>query len=368
MLAEFSSSNLVRPTFADAASSRIVILADDLTGACDAGAAFLRAGHTVRVWFDASVLFAVPETAQAFTTNSREFPASRAAATVSQAAAALGSDPARLFFKKVDSACRGPVGAEVLAANRALSTKAVNFAPAFPSAGRIVRNGILEIHDSAGQVKCLRLSNLFPLSARHRIGIITKPSEIEAALASEKTILICDTETQGDLESLAHASQDFPGLLHAGSAGLANALAGLRAFSRPLTLLPPAERTLLIAGSTHPVTMLQLQNLDRDRFATLRIMRLTLPFALSKRIRSVFHVHKPQALILTGGETALLAVRALQANSFILQGELAAGIPWGVIQGGEAHGCVVITKSGGFGTPTAFNDILNVLQGSACPD
>jgi uncharacterized protein YgbK (DUF1537 family) len=83
------------------------------------------------------------------------------------------------------------------------------------------------------------------------------------------------------------------------------------------------------------------------------------------RIRSAFRKASPRALILTGGETALLAVHALEAHSFILQGEISPGIPWGLIQGGLAHGCVVVTKSGGFGSPDAFNEILTALQGQA---
>jgi uncharacterized protein YgbK (DUF1537 family) len=88
-------------------------------------------------------------------------------------------------------------------------------------------------------------------------------------------------------------------------------------------------------------------------------------FNAAGRIRSAFQSHAPQALILTGGETAQLAVRALAAHSFILQGEFAPGIPWGTMQGGEAHGCTVVTKSGGFGLPSAFNDILAALRGRA---
>jgi uncharacterized protein YgbK (DUF1537 family) len=30
-----------------------------------------------------------------------------------------------------------------------------------------------------------------------------------------------------------------------------------------------------------------------------------------------------------------------------------------------AEGCIVITKSGGFGTPTIFNEILSALRGPA---
>src|SRR5579862_6596675 len=131
MPAEIPTPDLDRPTFADSRSRRIVVLADDLTGACDAGVAFLKAGHTVRVWFGTSVQFSAPESVQAFNTNSRSLSSGSAAHAVSAAAAALGSDSNSLFFKKVDSAARGPLAAEILAAHRALKTHAVLFAPAF---------------------------------------------------------------------------------------------------------------------------------------------------------------------------------------------------------------------------------------------
>jgi D-threonate/D-erythronate kinase len=362
MLSKLLSPDLVCPSFAETSSGRIVLLADDLTGACDAGVAFLHSGRTVRVWFGPSVLHSAPESVQAFTTNSRSFSPERAARAVYQAVKALASNPDTFLFKKVDSACRGPVGAEIQAALRAHAGSAVLFAPAFPSAKRIVRNGILEIRDSAGQQMKSQLANLFSFTARRHMGMISRPSEMRAALESGKTILICDSETQADLESLARASKDIPGLLYAGSAGLALALAGLIAVRHAAKPVHPAERILLIAGSPHGVTKLQLESFDRSRFAGVHVLRLGLQIGLAARIRSAFRSHRPQALVLTGGETALLAVRALEADSFILQGELAAGIPWGLIQGGEAHGCTVVTKSGGFGVPSALNDISSALQ------
>jgi D-threonate/D-erythronate kinase len=363
LVGDSPSPDLVQPSFASASSARVVLLADDLTGACDAGVAFIRSGRTVRVWFSPGVQFSAPESVQAFTTNSRSLSPARAARVVSRAVASLGSGSDSLFFKKVDSACRGPIGAEVLAAHHSLKTRAVLFAPAFPSAGRIVRDGALEIHDAASQLRQVRLAGLFPVTVRHRIANISSPSQLEPALESGKTILLCDSESQPDLDNFARAAQNIFGLLYVGSAGLAQALAGLSLVSQPPALIPPAERALIVAGSPHPVTKLQLQTLDRERFSKIRVVQIGFTFAARSRIRSAFRSASPQALILTGGETALLAVHALEAHSFILQGEMSPGIPWGLIQGGLAHGCVVVTKSGGFGAPGAFNDILTALQG-----
>jgi uncharacterized protein YgbK (DUF1537 family) len=122
---------------------------------------------------------------------------------------------------------------------------------------------------------------------------------------------------------------------------------------------------LLIAGTSHLVTKLQLQELDPSDADSFRVLRLRLQFGATARIRSAFRSYAPQALILTGGETAELAVRALDAHSFILQGELMPGIPWGTVQGGDAHGSTVVTKSGGFGSPNALNEILAALRGRA---
>jgi len=352
-------------SFADPNSGRIVLLADDLTGACDAAAAFLRSGRTVRVWFGTGVEFSTPESVQAFSTNSRELSARRAARVVSLACTALAGDPNSLFFKKIDSAARGPLAAEILAAHHILGTRAVVFAPAFPAAGRTVRDGTLEVEDAAGQHAQIRLERLFPLTVRGRIFHVSHARELVPALDAGKTLLICDSATQLDLDALARAVKDTPGLLYAGSAGLAQALASLVP-ARPMApLVPVAARTLLIAGTSHAVTKLQLKELESTNPGGVHVLRLGMSFGASARVRSAFSAYAPQALILTGGETAQLAVRALAAHSFILQGEFAPGIPWGTVQGGDAHGCTVVTKSGGFGSPTAFNEILAALRGRA---
>jgi uncharacterized protein YgbK (DUF1537 family) len=365
MPAEARSPDFVRPSFADPNSGRIVVLADDLTGACDAGAPFLRAGRSVRVWFGSSVRFSAPESVQAFNTRSRSLSPHRAARIVFQAVKALAGDPNSLFFKKVDSAGRGPVAAELLAAQRALGARAILFAPAFPAAGRIVRDGFLEIDDASGRCSTIRLARLFPLMARARLAHISNSGQIAPAIDSGKSILVCDSATQADLEALVRDANEMPGLLYAGSAGLAQALAALNPNHVPAALLPSAERTLLIAGSQHPVTKLQLETLACAQFDGVRVLRLRLSFGAAARIRSAYRSFAPQALVLTGGDTAELAVRALDAHSFILQGELAPGIPWGMVQGGDAHGCTVVTKSGGFGSPTALNEILAALRGPA---
>jgi uncharacterized protein YgbK (DUF1537 family) len=269
------------------------------------------------------------------------------------------------LFKKIDSAARGPLAAEILAAHRAFGSRAVLLAPAFPAAGRTVRNGIMEIQDATGLRTQIDIASLFPSKLRSQIALICRPEELAASLDIGKFVLLCDSSTQSDLEALVRAAEKLRGLLFAGSAGLAQALAGHDA--RPIRCVPPpsAARTLLVAGSDHPVTQLQLKTLDRVDSRAVQVLRLDFSPSDREHTLDAFRTFAPQALILTGGDTALLAAGTLGAHSFILQGELAPGIPWGIVQGGMAEGCIVITKSGGFGTPTIFNEILSALRGPA---
>jgi uncharacterized protein YgbK (DUF1537 family) len=344
---------------------QVVLLADDLTGACDAAAAFLRAGRAVRVWLGAAASFPASEPVQAFNTDSRSLSPAKASRIVARAVGALTSNPQALLFKKLDSAARGPFAAEILAAHRAFGSRAVLLAPAFPAAGRTVRNGILEIQDATGQRTLVDIARLFPPSHRSLVGLVSRPEELAAALDSGKSVLLCDSSAQSDLEALVRAAEELPGLLFAGSAGLAQALATRDA--RRIRHVPPpsAARTLIVAGSDHPVTKLQLETLHRVDSSAVQVLRTRYNSRDRARILNAFRTFAPQALILTGGDTALLAANTLGAHSFILHGELALGIPWGIVQGGRAEGCIVITKSGGFGAPTVFSDILNALRGPA---
>ena len=129
-----------------------------------------------------------------------------------RACTALAGNPNGLFFKKVDSAGRGPLAAELLAAHRALGTRAILFAPAFPATGRTVSDGVLEIEDASGKHSRVQLNSLFPIMARSHIFQISHARELAPALDSDsaKTIFICDSATQADLNALAKAAKDFP--------------------------------------------------------------------------------------------------------------------------------------------------------------
>src|SRR5580698_7835930 len=100
-------------------TQRVLLIADDLTGACDAAAAFFP-GRSVRVWLGPAPDGDNRDSVQAFNTDSRGLPPEDAAIAVAECA--LNSSSNALLFKKLDSAGRGPIAAELLAAQYALNT------------------------------------------------------------------------------------------------------------------------------------------------------------------------------------------------------------------------------------------------------
>jgi D-threonate/D-erythronate kinase len=74
---------------------------------------------------------------------------------------------------------------------------------------------------------------------------------------------------------------------------------------------------------------------------------------------------QPGVLLLSGGETALAAINALQAASVCILGDLQPGLALGQLQGGLIPGQYVVTKAGGLGSSDCLLSILkNIRPGS----
>src|SRR2546426_12821882 len=179
----------------------LTIVADDLTGACDAGTLFAgKAPVPVTVWPDPPVAAEIA----VVDTESRHL--DRAAATDRVGDAAAQRAGATSWFKKIDSTLRGHVGAEIVALLQATRTPSAVTCPAFPSEGRTVLDRVLRVDGTA---------------AAHVVDLIRSESDRPLAW-----IPLAEVRAGG----AALALDPVP--LLAGSAGLARPLAerlGLRA-------------------------------------------------------------------------------------------------------------------------------------------
>ena len=122
---------------------RLLIIADDFTGALDTGVQFATRGATTRVvtnadydfkQADAEVLVMVAE--------SRHLPPAEAYSMVYRAARNAREAGIPYVYKKTDSALRGNIGSELAAVMDAAEMTAMPFLPAFPKMKRVTRNGV----------------------------------------------------------------------------------------------------------------------------------------------------------------------------------------------------------------------------------
>ena len=381
-----------------AMGTEMVLIADDLTGACDGGAAFLACAAPVRVWLNWAVADICPSQMSVFSTESRNGTSQQARSILHGVAEVLNTvSTEALIYKKIDSAGRGHPGVEILAALEGFCCAWAICTPALPEAGRSVHQGVLHIQDMAGQDARMALMEAFAADFRNLVSVLSVhqseerlQTAMKAALASGSRVLLCDAASAEDLDRIVRAAGRVntdrgDRMLWAGSAGLAQALAR---DLQPTAGGPSGSEicgeenldgvSLMFIGSPHAVTSFQLQKLE----TTLPTQILSLEEATRTPLRSdgcvvvrvscgvdpEEHIRqaweacsrlKIRSVLLTGGDTASLVLRALHTQSILLRGRVLPTVPWGVLEGGLADGHRVVTKSGGFGTEMALANAAN---------
>lgn len=393
----------------------VTIIADDLSGACDAGALFAGRGPVG--------VFLTPDlpnahwSAAAVDTESRGLPPADAAARVRRAAGAL---EARLaggrIFKKIDSTVRGPVAAELEALMGASGVSTAIVCPAFPDQGRTVRDGVLSVHGLPAHESPAGTDPDYPGQTSDLVEILSRPSgrpvsllplpvslvplpvslvplkevrgpieELARTLVMRRGLVVADAEVDEDLDALARAAMDHPGILLAGSAGLAGAAARAWGFAAPVPPLPAPGAWLVVAGSRHPATRAQMDALEAAGSAGVRLSgarepelatvvaalragkpaflsihaglegsRHAIAARLAAAAKTVLAQASPALLVLTGGETAQAVLRALAASGLEITGAPGSGLALGRLVINPASILPILTKAGGFGAPDLF--------------
>ncbi|MBZ5561292.1 MAG: hypothetical protein LAP13_02615 [Acidobacteriia bacterium] len=377
---------------------RCGMIADDLTGACDAGVQFAERG------FSALVRVGVGEEAAeiaVMVTNSRNDPPEAARAKVLHACETLHKERRAVLFKKIDSTLRGNLGAEIATALESSGASLALVAPSFPAQGRTLEAGRLRINGIAmarGHLPTLLreqgVERMAHISRQFLIGgARALTARLDEAAKTAPTVVTVDAITEEDLVLLAQAAEDYPArILMVGSAGLAAAVAQLLAtrYARRASPLGQAQSAAkaglvaLVVGSTTPVTAAQLtQFMVTHRCAVfdlpttnlwpirraLRerrhvILRVAFQGELRRclaRCRKVLIEHDVRGVILSGGETATMACEAWEARGIRLEREIAPGLPWGRLAGGPAEGLPLATKAGSFGDRDALNVMAEFL-------
>jgi D-threonate/D-erythronate kinase len=357
---------------------KIRVITDDFTSASDGIAAFASAGWACAIAFSHAEL----QTASVVScdTDSRVLPAAQAAKRVASWASAW--QEAQLLIKQFDSTLRGPIAAEMAAAWQASGLAKLIIAPAFPNAGRTTKDGVVYVHGKPVSQTAFAIDPLNPVKESDlgvlllTAGIIAKVCLPHLIIETLRTVdvVIVDSRTEADLDTIASKQAQLPNALWCGSTGLVRAFARVLApvadNDMPLSIaMPVASKTWVCVGSRNPVSIEQkafLSNADLSGVTLIATDELSgdphqQASHLAETVAQAVYLGQCDSLIATGGETAKHIAQALQAKRLHVLRELAPGIPLCALELADQT-LPFITKAGGFGTQHCLLELTQALQ------
>jgi uncharacterized protein YgbK (DUF1537 family) len=364
-----------------------ILIADDLTGACDAAVQFKLRGARTIVYLDADAVRDSAAPVRAFNTETRDAETSEMERRIHRIADLTSTVKPKIIFKKIDSLLRGNPGREIRIVLEAFNCDFAVVTPAFPEMGRTVRNGHLEVF---GDYEWKRLE-IAPLLRGQGLEHCThiERGMLTTALERGARYISLDISAHNDLElTTAEALDTGKNVLWAGSGGLASALAAtLFSGSVERELHTPGKLPAVFCiGSDHPVTSAQVaalqqarptrevhaisgnsahivEALERGQHVILRIPRDYGPEeCLRLLLQNIGGIGG--ALVLSGGDTATAVCHAMEVKEIEIADQVVAGLPWGTLRGGLLDGFLVATKSGAFGREA---DLIKVADFFTCP-
>ncbi len=343
----------------------MIVIADDITGAAEI--AGIAAGHGLSVCLCCCASTAAADTTVSATdttadvtviaTNTRSMSQAEAVALTFRLVPAILPYVPRpsTIFKKTDSALRGHVVAELSALMKATGCRRAVYAPANPSKGRIIRDGVFYVNDIPIDATAFSYDPEFP-------AVSSRLAE-RFPEASEQGISIPDVTTPTDIESLL--SQSAADAILAGAADLFEAVVrhvfpAATASARPLACRSFTHATVILCGSTQsqplppaiPLSEMPVSVFDggadidlwladaRSRYSSSTVVALTMPrshhtekanaahlrHAMAAVATRLVHVVRPHDLVIEGGATAFDTLQSLGLRSFSVEGQLAPGV------------------------------------------
>lgn len=396
---------------------KVLMIADDLTGALDAGVAFASAGIATCVGQGDYFLTSREASrccVQVTVVPSRHMTAADAYKSVYDVVRKAADRGFTCIYKKTDSALRGNIGAELAAVLAAAGGKNLYFVPAFPKMNRVTRNGVQLIDGCIPVAESVFGADPFdPVRHSDIAQIIGETSPVQAyradpeAAAYPEGIAIFDGETEEEIGKIAaHLFGTVQARLAAGCAGLASVLPQALSLERTKLEEPCLpEKMIVFCGSINPISLRQCDEAEKGgapRFHLIQGGRFgdaetlaagiaeaarhhpitimdtgsadvdtkTMDAAASGRIiaekvsgviRGVNAQVKDAVLFIIGGDTLIALIQSLGIETIIPVKELFPGV---VLAKYPVRGQwqYLISKSGGFGEPALLENISRMLS------
>ncbi|MEG0988731.1 MAG: four-carbon acid sugar kinase family protein [Clostridium sp.] len=260
---------------------KLLIIADDFTGALDTGVQFAASGAETRVVTNINYDFDhAKETVQVLVLDAetRHLDSEDAYNTVFDITKRACRCKIPYIYKKTDSALRGNIGSELKAVLDAAKYPTLHFLPALPKMNRITKDGIhyvdgVSVHESIfgkdlfEPVTCSYIPDMMP-----ELIPVTVVNTSEQWQCSDG-IMIYDAAADEELLTLGKLLMKEDELhITAGCAGFGAVLPELLGLTgQKQKEAAQSERFLIACGSVNPITKRQLDFAEQDGFIRIRL-------------------------------------------------------------------------------------------------
>ena len=258
---------------------KLVIIADDLTGALDTGVQFSKKNMSTIVTTDLNFNFEdICKEADVLVidTESRHIPADEAKERVKSVLSKFNKEEIKFFYKKTDSTLRGNLGSEIEGFMEGLNINEVSFIPAFPSGKRTVKDGVLYVNNVKLAETQFAMDILNPVTDSFIPDIINKQSDINVKLKDineefspldnkEKHIYIFDSENMENMENIGKVLHSKNKLNYTiGNAGFAEVLTHyIKSDSKKEEIILEDDRILFVCGSVNITSLKQCKYAEK---------------------------------------------------------------------------------------------------------
>lgn len=394
---------------------KLLLIADDFTGALDSSIFFASRGAPTAVQFRPRFSWeAVAEDTEVLVVNSasRHQPPEQAASCVRELVLEARRRGIAMIFKKIDSALRGNVGIELENVLKSAEGRQLFLLPAYPDGGRATVGGIqlwngVPISDTAYRYdprEPVVESNIKTVLRRQTAVNIVELTQ-EEEIPAEEGIFVLDAADNAHIMRRCRQILKMPSpILIGGCAGIANSLADcLYPEGKGRCECHSALPLLVVSGSMHPVSVEQMargrasglpyhtlrgkvelngsfvrtpeghrwlqtvrRELTEKRTVLLETARDT-PLCeegddvvgrqIAALVDAVYDPNEPVALAVFGGDTLLEIATCLFSGVLFPQYEIEPGVPLALVRDKNGHMIPLISKSGGFGTENVIDEI-----------
>lgn len=398
---------------------KLLILADDFTGALDTGVQFSTRGAKTVVSTETEDAYrAIADDVEVLVLNteSRHLSTEESYRKIKRIMDEAQKRAIPFIYKKVDSALRGNVSAELNAIMDAYPDETISFLPSYPAMKRVLIDGTFYIDQVPVAESIFADDPYEPVTESNLLKRLKTERGIEATLIKDNQlpeeptgVLVFDSTTDEELQVQGDFLQKHQKLkVTVGCAGFANVLAQQLFPEGKTPKYSLTKPVVVISGSVNPVTQAQVDHIEEQKFPRIALTpqqlidpgywqrpegkealqqylalmersplvvfetfsqgapadpaeipsdyRFRIGESLGRLTEALWQEKQDNTFLFTGGDTLFQSMKTLGITQIMPLAELRPGVVLSAICWQEAQR-LVITKSGGFGSATLLEEL-----------